>query len=78
MIELTQKKIGKLIGLKKEEFNSLIKDKKIVLRKPRLIPIYKLGDEMALASVLLSSLKLIKEFKNTILSEAKIKGVGDN
>ena len=72
MIELTQKKIGKLIGLKKSDFNSLIKSKQIMLRKPRLIPIYKLGDEMALTSVLLSSLRLVKEFKSHILSDAKM------
>ena len=72
MIELTQKKIGKLIGLKKSDFNDLIKAKKVVLRKPRLIPIYKLGDEMALTSVLLSSLRLVKEFKKAIFSDAKM------
>lgn len=71
-MELTQKKIGKLIGQKKSDFNALIKNKEIVLRKPRLIPVYKLGDEMALTSVLLSSLRLVKEFKNTMLSDAKM------
>lgn len=72
MVELTQKKLGKLIGLKKAEFNDLIKSKEITLRKPRLIPVYKLGDEMALTSVLLSTLRLVKEFKQAILSEAKM------
>lgn len=76
VIELTQKKIGKLIGLKKIDFNDLIKSKQIVLRKPRLIPVYKLGDEMALTSVLLSSLRLVKEFKNHILSDAKMQKGG--
>jgi len=76
VIELTQKKIGKLIGLKKSEFNNLIKSKQIMLQKPRLIPIYKLGDEMALTSVLLSSLRLIKVFKDHILSDAKMQKGG--
>lgn len=76
VIELTQKKIGKLIGLKKSDFNDLIKSKQIVLQKPRLIPIYKLGDEMALTSVLLSSLRLVKEFKDHILTDAKMQKGG--
>lgn len=72
MVDLKHKKLGKLIGLKKSDFNDFIKLKEITLRKPRLIPIYKLGDEMALTSVLLSSLRLVKEFKNSILSDAKM------
>ncbi|MCW8830404.1 MAG: hypothetical protein OQK32_02670 [Gammaproteobacteria bacterium] len=72
MAEFTQKKIGKLIGMKKSEFNELATNKRIFLRRPRLIPVYKLGDEMALTSVLLSSLKLIKEFRQAVFSEAKM------
>lgn len=77
MVELTQKKVGKLIGMKKADFNELIKTKDISLRKPRLIPIYKLGDEMALTSILLSSFRLIKEFRNAIFTEAKLLKGGD-
>ena len=76
VVELTHKKVGKLIGLKKSDFNDLIKAKEITLRKPRLIPVYKLGDEMALTSVLLASLRLVKEFKESILSEAKMQKGG--
>ena len=76
VVELTHKKVGKLIGLKKSDFNELIKAKEITLRKPRLIPVYKLGDEMALTSVLLASLRLVKEFKESILSEAKMQKGG--
>ncbi len=76
MSVLTNKKLGKLIGLKKEAFDSLVKAKEISYLKPRLIPIYKLGDELALTSVFLKSLKLIKEFKYTIFSEAKIQQGG--
>lgn len=72
MVELTQKKVGKLIGLKKSDFNELIKLKEISLRKPRLIPIYKLGDEMALTSVLMSAVRLIKEFRHSIFTEARL------
>jgi hypothetical protein len=72
MANLSQKKVGKLIGLKKSDFNDLIKAKEITLRKPRLIPIYKFGDELALTSVLLSSLRLIKEFRQKLFSESKM------
>lgn len=40
MMELTQKKFGKLIGLKKSDFNDLIKSKQIILQKPRLRTTY--------------------------------------
>tara|TARA_Y100000768_G_scaffold386266_1_gene374250 strand:+ start:147 stop:1499 length:1353 start_codon:yes stop_codon:yes gene_type:complete len=36
------------------------------LQQARLIPFYKPGDEMALTSILLSGLRLIKEFKKTV------------
>ncbi|WP_339671851.1 hypothetical protein [Dasania marina] len=76
MIGLSQKKVGKLIGLKKADFNQLIRDKEISLSKPRLIPVFKLGDEMALTSVLLSAFRLIKEFKEAVFSESKIQKGG--
>lgn len=76
MAELRPKKVKKLIGLKKSDFNDFIKSKEINLRKPRLIPVYKLGDEMALTSVLLSSIRLIKEFKQFIFSESKMQKGG--
>lgn len=65
-------KLNKIVGLKKAEFNTLVKQKQINLRSPRLIPTYKVGDEMALTSVLLSSLRLIKEFRHSILSEVNM------
>jgi len=76
MVDLVKKKVGKLIGLPKSEFNQLIRSKEISLSKPRLIPVYKLGDEMALTSVILSAFKLIKEFKAAIFSESKIQKGG--
>lgn len=72
MSELTNKKVKKFIGLKKSDFNELIWSKEISLRKPRLIPVYKIGDEMALTSVLLSSLRLIKKFRQLVFSDVKL------
>lgn len=76
MVDLMPKKIGKLISLKKSDFNDFIKAKEISLTKPRLIPIFKLGDEMALTSVLLSTIRLVKEFREEIFSEAKLQKGG--
>jgi|GEM_PF-477114 len=60
------KKLGKIIGLRKSEFDQFINHEE---REARLIPTYKLGDEMALTSVLLATIKLVKEFRNMILKE---------
>ena len=71
------KKLTKIVGLQKSEFDSYVNDKgvnqkhQILLRPSRLIPILKPGDEMALTSILLSSIKLIKEFRNNIFKEIK-------
>jgi len=72
MVHLVKKKLGKLVGLKKEAFNELIKAKEISVVRPRLLPVYKLGDEMALTSVLLSALRLVKEFREQFLRTAKM------
>ena len=72
MVDLVKKKLGKLVGLKKEAFNELIKAKEISVVRPRLLPVYKLGDEMALTSVLLSALRLVKEFREQFLRTAKM------
>ena len=66
------KKIDKIVGLKKSEFDLFIEKKSISLREARLIPSIKIGDEMALTSVILSSIRLIKEFRKMILSAAKM------
>ena len=56
---------------------SLLKEKKeIKLRDAKLIPTYKPGDEMALTSIFLSSLRLIKEFKKDFFSEARLLNSG--
>ena len=68
------KKLTKLIGLKKTEFDDLVNqvDSPIQLRPARLIPVLKTGDEMALTSILLSSLRLIKEFRDIVFREIKM------
>ncbi|MCK5493453.1 MAG: hypothetical protein KAJ14_10125, partial [Candidatus Omnitrophica bacterium] len=67
-----EKKLTKIIGLKKNEFDEFIKNGEIQLREARLIPFAKPGDEMALTSVILSSIRLINEFKRMILSASKM------
>ena len=69
-------KITKLVGLKKIDFDQFVKDGKITLSKTRLIPLLKTGDEMALTSILLSAIRLIKEFKDSIFKELKLKRSG--
>jgi len=65
--------LQKLVGMKKSDFDSIISEKKdVFLRPARLIPIYKPGDEMALTSIFLRSLCLIKEFKDIFFSEIKV------
>ena len=70
------KKINKLVGLKKEEFDDYVDSGKISLSESRLIPVLKTGDEMALTSIIMSSFRLIKEFKDQLFREAKIKRGG--
>lgn len=66
------KKSIKIKDLKKSEFDAFVKKGEIHLREARLIPIIKPGDEMALASVILSSIRLIKEFRRMIFTDTKI------
>ena len=47
-------------------FNDFVEAGNIELQNARLIPILKTGDEQALTSIFLSSLKLIKEFRDKI------------
>ncbi len=67
-----EKKMTKVVGISKAEFDEFIKSGAIHLSQARLIPTYKPGDEMALTSVILSGIRLIKEFRKIILSEANI------
>lgn len=57
----------KIIGLSVADFESLLRNRKeLNIRPARLIPLYKPGDELALASIFLSSLRLVNEFRNQI------------
>jgi len=69
-------KINKLVGLKKSDFDGYVESGKIALSESRLIPLLKTGDEMALTSIIMSSLKLVKEFKDQIFKETKLKRGG--
>lgn len=70
------KPLTKIVGLKKSEFDELVASKQIKISEARLIPFSKPGDEISLTSVFLSSLKLIKEFKKTLLNDVKMIGGG--
>ena len=61
------KKPTKIIGLSVSAFEELLRtNKELNIRPARLIPFYKPGDELALASIFLSSLRLVNEFRNQI------------
>ena len=59
-----------------DQFNEFVDEKRIKYQKSNLIPILKTGDEQALTSIFLSSLRLVKEFRNKIFSEIKLKKNG--
>lgn len=71
-----EKKLTKIIGISKDEFDAYVHRGQIKLRKAHLIPTSKFGDEMALTSVLLSSMGLIKELRNTILGDIRMSKAG--
>lgn len=71
-----QKKITKLVGLSKEEFDSFVETGQIRLRNARLIPLYKAGDELAQTSIFLSTLRLVKEMRDAVFHETKISKAG--
>tara|TARA_Y100001970_G_C14229697_1_gene857837 strand:+ start:1711 stop:3075 length:1365 start_codon:yes stop_codon:yes gene_type:complete len=70
--------LTKLIGINKFDFDKLVSPIKgskvspqIEIRPSMLIPVLKTGDEMALTSIFLSSLKLVKEFRYKFFREIK-------
>ncbi len=65
-----------LIGLKKDEFDVLVKEKAISLSPARLIPQTKSHSEMTLTSIFLSGLRLIDEFAKMFFTEAKMSRIG--
>lgn len=66
------KKINKIVGIKKTDFDQLVSEKAIHLRPARLIPTTKPGDEMTLTSIFLSSIRLIKEFRSLLMKPTNI------
>lgn len=71
-----KKKFTKLVGLSIEDFNEFRSTGQIQMAEARLIPYYKMGDEMALTSIFLSSLRLVKEMRDTIFQHTKISKAG--
>ena len=57
-------------------FNDFVNLGNIKLQQSRLIPLLKTGDEQALTSIFLSSLRLVKEFRNKIFRDIKLKRSG--
>jgi len=70
------KKLTRIIGLEKDAFDEFVSSGELKLREARLIPFFKPGDEMALTSVILSSIRLINEFRKKIFSDCKLIGGG--
>ena len=71
------KKLSSLKGIHIDQFMEIIKDKQqLSVRSARLIPLIKPGDEMALTSIFLSALKLVKEFRDEIFSEVGLSRAG--
>ncbi len=69
-----------IIGIPIAEFNELISTKnenrEITVRPARLIPAYKKLDELSLASVFLSSITMINEFRSLISKEIGMSKIG--
>lgn len=66
----------RILGQKKSGFDEFVEKGVIQLRDARLIPYFKMGDEVGLASVLLSSMRMIREFRKMILSDLKMRKGG--
>ena len=69
---MIKKNFTKLVGLKKDDFDLFVQSRQIQVQPARLIPALKTGDEMALTSILLSTLKLVKEFRDELFKTIKL------
>ncbi|PCJ90013.1 MAG: hypothetical protein COA57_00230 [Flavobacteriales bacterium] len=69
---MIKKKLTRLIGLKKEDFDYFLQTTQIQIQHARLIPTLKTGDEMALTSIFLSILRLVKEYREGLFKELKL------
>jgi len=73
---MIQKKLTKLVGLKKTEFDLFVQSGQIKLQQAKLIPTLKTGDEMALTSIFLSTVRLVKEYRDGIFKNIKLSRAG--
>ncbi|WP_223032688.1 hypothetical protein [Hanstruepera marina] len=73
---MLKKKFNKLIGLKKDDFDQFVLSGQIKKQNARLIPTLKTGDEMALTSIFLSVLRLVKEYRYNFFKEIKLSRSG--
>lgn len=73
---MIQKKLTKLVGLKKADFDLFIQNGQIKLQQAKLIPTLKTGDEMALTSIFLSTVRLVKEYRDGIFKSIKLSRAG--
>ena len=71
-----KKKFKKLVGISEEDFNDYIENKEIFLRAANLIPLHKVGDEMALTSIFLAALRYVNEYRNSFFSDIKLSKAG--
>lgn len=62
-----------LIGLDVLELYRLRDEGHLNFQEAKLIPTYKVGDELGLSSIFLSSLRLVKEFRETILASVNLR-----
>jgi len=73
---MIQKKLTKLVGLKKTDFDSFVQNGQIIIQPAKLIPTLKTGDEMALTSIFLSTVRLVKEYRDGIFKSIKLSRAG--
>lgn len=71
-----ERKLNKIVGITKQEFDNHIKFKQIYCSPARLIPTSKPGDEISLTSVLLRSLCMVKEFRKQFLGDVGMTNTG--
>ena len=69
-------KSNNLVGKDFTQFEELVKQEKITYGNVRLIPQLKTKEELALTSIFLSSLRLVKEFQDKVFKEIKVSRAG--
>ncbi len=69
---MLKKKLTKIVGLKKEDFDAFIESWQIQVQPARLIPVLKTWDEMALTSIFLTTMRLVREFKQNLFKSFKV------